>query len=298
MSTNLSEQNQEILTDIQNLQGIEQEIFNNLESNSSTMTDDEQNQLIQKISEISQMRINLYKSLSVMNNFYKGSLVNSRDTLDEQVVAIGVIEDQLNDAKKRLALIEEEKNNNIRKIEINDYYSNKYNSHSNIMKIIIYMLIPIIILALLYNNGILPKVIYLILVVIISIIGFYFLFTSFFYNTIRDNMNYQEFNWDFNQKNAPVLGTNSTSDVDPWSGGVTTLCVGAQCCNQFESYDVSLNKCISITNNSSNINSTSGTDLNASVSNSLNSINQGVSNVGQGISNDYNSFSSYVSNNF
>lgn len=298
MSTNLSEQNQEILTDIQNLQGIEQEIFNNLESNSSTMTDDEQNQLIQKISEISQMRINLYKSLSVMNNFYKGSLVNSRDTLDEQVVAIGVIEDQLNDAKKRLALIEEEKNNNIRKIEINDYYSNKYNSHSNIMKIIIYMLIPIIILALLYNNGILPKVIYLILVVIISIIGFYFLFTSFFYNTIRDNMNYQEFNWDFNQKNAPVLGTNSTSDVDPWSGGVTTVCVGAQCCNQYESYDVSLNKCISITNNSSNINSTSGTDLNAPVSNVLNSINQGISNVGQGISNDYNSFSSYVSNNF
>ena len=53
----LSEQNQEILTDIQNLQGIEQEIFNNLESNSSTMTDDEQNQLIQKrINQISKTR--------------------------------------------------------------------------------------------------------------------------------------------------------------------------------------------------------------------------------------------------
>ena len=74
MSTNLSEQNQQILTDIQNLQGIEQEIFNNLENNNSTMTSDEQNQLIQKISEISQMRINLYKSLSSMNNFYKLNL--------------------------------------------------------------------------------------------------------------------------------------------------------------------------------------------------------------------------------
>jgi hypothetical protein len=182
---------------------------------------------------------------------------------------------------------------------LQNYDCNKYNSHSSIMKIIIYMLIPIIILALLYNNGILPKPIYLILVIIISIIGFYFLWTTFFYYMKRDNMNYQEFNWDFNQKNAPVLGTNGTPDDDPWSGGTSTVCVGAQCCNQYEAYDVSLNQCVSITNNSSTSdNSTSGTDLNATVSNTLNNINQGVSNIGTGISNDYNSFSSYISNNF
>lgn len=267
--TNFSERNQQILSDIQNLQTIEQGLFNNLENNSSTMTPEEQQQLIQKMNEISQMRVNLYKSLTGMNNYFQDALVNSRDTLDEQVVAIGIVEEQLNDAKKRLALVEEEKNNNIRNIEINDYYSEKYSSHTRLMKIIIFMLIPIIILAFLYNAGILPKPIYMTLIVIIALIGFYFIWMTVYSLMKRDNMNYQQYYWNYNPNNQATITTGSY--VDPWaSSSSSSVCVGAQCCNQFENYDVSLNKCVPMTNNSSNENSTSGTDLYTNVSNDLN----------------------------
>lgn len=267
--TNFSERNQQILSDIQNLQTIEQGLFNNLENNSSTMTPEEQQQLIQKMNEISQMRVNLYKSLTGMNNYFQDALVNSRDTLDEQVVAIGIVEEQLNDAKKRLALVEEEKNNNIRNIEINDYYSEKYSSHTRLMKIIIFMLIPIIILAFLYNAGILPKPIYMTLIVIIALIGFYFIWMTVYSLMKRDNMNYQQYYWNYNPNNQATTTTGSY--VDPWeSSSSSSVCVGAQCCNQFENYDVSLNKCVPMTNNSSNDNSTSGTDLYTTVSNDLN----------------------------
>jgi len=250
--TNFSERNQQILSDIQNLQTIEQGLFNNLENNSSTMTPEEQQQLIQKMNEISQMRINLYQSLSGMNNYFRDTLVNSRDTLDEQVIAIGIVEEQLNDAKKRLALVEEERNNNIRNIEINEYYSEKYSNHTQLMKTIIFMLVPIIILAFLYNKGFIPRFLYLSLLLLVGLVGFYFLFTTFYYMMKRDNMNYQQFDWG-DIKN-PIDSDSNKSSHDPWAGGggSSTTCVGAECCNQYERFDVSMNKCVLNNNYSSN----------------------------------------------
>lgn len=287
MSTNFSERNQQILSDIQNLQTIEQGLFSNLENNNSTMSQEEQQQIIQKMNQISQMRINLYKSLTGINTYFQDALVNSRDTLDEQIVAIGIVEEQLNDAKKRLALIEEQKNSNIRNIEINDYYSEKYSNHTSLMKIVIFMLVPIIILAVLYNKGFIPTPIYLTLIAIIALVGFYFLFNGFYSMMRRDPMNYQQYQWDFNPNDVPNSSSNGPS-VDPWAGGVSTVCVGAQCCNQYETFDANLNKCIAITNSSTNSNSTSGTDLNASVN-----VNSYLSSLAQ---NDYNSLSNSVSN--
>jgi hypothetical protein len=109
----------------------------------------------------------------------------------------------------------------------------------------------------------------------------------------RDNMNYQQYDWGFNPNNLPTSSTTGPN-VDPWSGGTSTVCVGAQCCNQYEMFDTSLNQCIAITNSSTNMNSTSGTDLNAAVNSDLNSLGQSVSNaysnITSGLANDFSSF--------
>ena len=44
------------------------------------------------------------------------------------------------------------KNNKMRLVEINDYYGDKYAEHSQLMKIVIFTLIPVIILAILNKN--------------------------------------------------------------------------------------------------------------------------------------------------
>jgi hypothetical protein len=144
----------------------------------------------------------------------------------------------------------------------------------------------------LYNNGFLPRPIYLTLVVIIALIGFYFLFTTFYSMMRRDNMNYQEYNWQFNpNKNDASLATTNSPSVDPWSGQTSSVCVGAQCCNQYEYYDPNLNQCIVTSNSCSNTNSTSGTDLNVSVNNELSSL-------GKSVSNAYGNISSGITNQF
>ena len=165
---NIQGNNQEILNDIQSLQGIEQNLFNSLENPNLTL--EEQESTINKINRISEMRINLYKTLTGVNSFFQQALSNSRGTLTEQTAAIGVIEDELNQAKKRLRELEEEKNNKIRLVEINNYYSQQYEEYSNMMKLAILILIPVILLTVLKQIGILPYNWYYIFVTIIDIL--------------------------------------------------------------------------------------------------------------------------------
>jgi hypothetical protein len=237
--------NEEILKDIKSLQTIEQDLFKTLETN-PFITSEEQKQILKKINSISQMRLNLYQTLGDVNSLYKNTLVHSRETLRQETFAIAIIEKQLNEAKKKLQLLETEKNNKIRLIEINDYYGEKYGEHGILMKYIIFMLVPIIIISLLFNKGFLPKVIFYILLGLITVIGSVFIVYKLVSIWSRDNMNYQEYLWGFNIKNAPTVIKKDGVD-DPWlsnsSLGIGT-CVGSNCCTTGMTYDENLNQCI------------------------------------------------------
>ena len=80
MTTNIDENNQQILTDIQSLQNIEQSLFASLEENPSLSTE-EQQQIINKINDVSSMRMNLYQTLNDVNGFFHSALTTSEGTL-------------------------------------------------------------------------------------------------------------------------------------------------------------------------------------------------------------------------
>lgn len=238
---NVQQNNDQILNDIQSLQKMEQDLFNSLESNPN-LSKTEQTKIIEKMNQLSNMRINLYKTLSGVNNYFQSALNTSVGSLKEQAIAIGIVENELNRAKSRLQILEEEKNNKIRLVEINNYFGEKYAEHADLMKIVIYTLIPVIILTLL-NQTILPSRIYYILLIIVSFIGAYFFWMRFTSIIMRDNMNYQEYNWYFTPKTAPQ---GQPSSNDPWftSNVDLTTCIGDACCSEGLVYDSSLNLCI------------------------------------------------------
>jgi len=239
---NISQNNEQILNDIQSLQQMEQDLFNSLETNTN-LTPQQQEKIIEKMNQITNMRINLYQTLSGVNNFYDTALKSSAGTLKEQTNAIGIVESELNRSKARLQLLESEKNNKIRLVEINDYYGDKYAEHSQLMKIIIFTLVPIIILVFLNNKGILPSMIYNILLVIISLIGAYYMWNRYFSIITRDNMNYQEYDFYFDPNKAPTGST--TNSNDPWlSLKVSGTCVGQNCCSDGQIWDSDLNQCV------------------------------------------------------
>jgi hypothetical protein len=235
---------EQLLNDIQSLQETEQKLFNSLESN-VFLTTDQQKKIVDQINKISEMRLNLYKTLGGVNQFYQNILFNAQTVSNQQKQAIQVVENQLNESKKKLSYLKNEKNNKIRLLQINDYYGQKYSEHASLMKYIIYMLIPIILISLLYNFGFLPSFLFYILIIIIAIIGSIYIINKMVSIWNRDNMNYQAYDWNFKLRGAPSVKDTKGSD-NPWLSSNFNLgtCIGDACCSPGTLYDTTINKCI------------------------------------------------------
>lgn len=238
---NLQERNQQVLNNISQLQTQEKQLYDSLDD--VTLSSDEKQQIINKINEISQMRLNMYAGMKDMYSYYQKNVSASRSTLGQEVAAINILENELNDAKIRMNLLEDQKYNKLRLVEINTYYGKRYNAHSRLMKTIVLMCIPIIILAFLANKGILPVNLYMILTTIILIIGVILIGMQLVDMSNRDNMNWDEYNWYFNKNDAPTDTSDGSSSSNPWATSSMT-CVGSACCYDGSTYDDAKNICV------------------------------------------------------
>lgn len=237
--------NTQILDDISYLRQMEQEMFSYLESNPNLSTD-EQKKIIDKMDQLSKMRINLYKTLRGVNEYYGNTIDSSIGTLQQQQDAVNIVSNELTFSQQRLDSLEAEKNQKIRLAEINNYYGDKYEEHSLLMKVIIFTLLPIIVISYLNRKNILPNTIYYILLVIVAVIGAYYFWSIFASIIMRDNMNYQRYDWPFRPDKAPKAPQAPSTVVDPWasSGIDLSTCVGSSCCSVDMVYDSILNKCV------------------------------------------------------
>jgi len=237
----LQERNQQLLSDIAQLQTQEQQLYNSLDD--VTLTSEQKQQIINQINEISQMRLNMYGSMKDMYSFYQKDVAASRNTLGQEMATLDIMENELNQAKINLNAINDQKRNKLRLVEINTYYGKQYNAHAQLMKTIVAMCIPLIILAILANSGILPPKIYMLLAGVIIIIGVILVGYQIIDMSNRSNMNWDEYNWKFNESSAPSSTAATTSTQNPWALPTIT-CVGSACCTDNSTYDVEVNKCI------------------------------------------------------
>jgi hypothetical protein len=252
MTDNLSEKNDQVIQNIKMLQATEMKLYDSLENNS--LSTDQKKLIIDQINQISQMRINLYSGLKDTYSGYQQNVSSSRNMLSDQLVSIDFIEDQLNESKRRLNLLEEQKNNKIRLVEINTYYGKQYNAHKEIMQIIVIMCIPILILNILANKELIPSKINILINIIIIVFGLTVIGFKIIDLSNRSNMNFDEYSWYFNKEDAPKIAPidplisnveNNDLSSDPWGMRMPTVtCVGAECCYDNSVYDKMKNKCI------------------------------------------------------
>jgi len=220
------------------------DLYNEL--NNPKITSEQKDQIMQKINQISQMRINLYNSIQQMYSSARNNVTETSNVLKQQVDAIKIIENELNASKRRLNLIDAQKNNKIRLVEINTYYGKQYDFYKNMMKIIVFTCIPIIILGVLGNRGIIPEKLKSVLMVIVIVIGC----VLFGYQIVdlanRDNMNFDEYNMYFD-KSANTATTDAgdgSYGYNPWAIDMKT-CIGAACCDPLLTrYDEEKNICV------------------------------------------------------
>ena len=100
---NLQERNQQVLNNISQLQTQEKQLYDSLDD--VTLSSDEKQQIINKINEISQMRLNMYAGMKDMYSYYQKNVSASRSTLGQEVAAINVLENELNESNIRMNLL-------------------------------------------------------------------------------------------------------------------------------------------------------------------------------------------------
>lgn len=222
IDTSMSEQgNEQLLNNLSQIQKMEQQLYD--EMNDNTKTSEQKAPIIAKINELSQIRIDLYKLMQNLYSNYKNNYKSAIITHGEQIKAINILEDQLNKNKEQINKMNEDKLQDLRMTQINDYYAEKYQSQTTILKVIVVWLIPVLILTYIYSQDYINGEIYyvgiaLLLVFLIVKIGKQLIdFNN------RDNMVWDQYSWPVNKSNLPQLLPDSVttapkelSSNDPW----------------------------------------------------------------------------------
>jgi len=204
------------LNDIAQLQQIEKEYYTKLSDGmmNQTLTAEEKEYYTSKINELSNMRINLYKNLDNAYQMYQGEVVSNTDTLIEETAALQIVENEIADAKRKLAIIEQDRKNKFRQVEISTYYAEKYEDQASIMKWIIVFCVPILIFVILGKRGVIPSNVVSGLIAILLFVAVIILGNKWLQTLKRNNMYYDEF--DFKTPTDKQIPTTTDSSSDPW----------------------------------------------------------------------------------
>jgi hypothetical protein len=261
LSDNTVQQSKErqvsLLKNINNLQKMESDLYTKLEAASADDSDSaKQEAIVKKINELSAMRMTMFQEMDGMYKSLQGRVAQTRIDLVDQLTVTGVMEQELNNAKKNLNLIRSNKDNKMRLVEINTYYASKYKAQAGLMRLVIMVCIPLLILAIVAKKGWIPQNISNGLIGIVIVVGGFMIIRQAINLSSRNNMNYDEFDWAWDpDANNPTV---YEYDKDQLSGATTSIeedansfaanlgigCVGSKCCADGTKYDEDKGQCI------------------------------------------------------
>jgi len=257
VSTISQDQQTQTLSEISKLQDMEKNLYTKLQkisSNGSGVSD--QQDIIDEINKLSSMRISLFSGLTDDYSELQDSVAQSRNDLVDQLTTVSMVEAELDSAKKNLDELQTVKNNHQRMAEINTYYGRRYQAHTYTMKLLIYISVPVLILAILRQRGILSNGIVGGLITVILIIGGFLISRHLMDINSRDNMVYDEYNWgdswspeeqngpsvwEFDKDQLEKAGDKIESEFDQYSSAFG--CIGSDCCDEGTSFSNDTNKC-------------------------------------------------------
>ena len=247
----------DIVTNIQNLQTVEQTLINQLDSYTSKTNGFVENDeiivdLVKKINAIADSRIVMFKTISENANILQTGVSQSRVDLVSQMTLLQVVEDQLNAAKAKIQKLNNRNDTQMRLVEINTYYGQRYESQSNLMKKIIMVCIPILILFILKKKGIIPETISNYVIGTVVAIGAIIIIRSIWDIYTRSNMDFNSYDWKYEQpaSQSPSIWEYNKKHLFNYKDLVNNLmgnlgvCIGEDCCAPGLKYDSNKMKCM------------------------------------------------------
>jgi hypothetical protein len=207
---------------IQDLQELEKYMFNNLQSlNKSGSNSAEEAELITKrINELSAMRLTLFRDLKTIYKDTQKQTHHNRGNLADQITMTKVVENELDNAKKQLKILKQDRVNKKRLAELGDYEYDRYSSHKNIVKVMAYGALGVLIFAFLMSFPWFPSMVGVAGICAIIGIVLITIFKATITNFARTNLYWHKFKF---SKNAGGRGDSSRKGFE-WSQLFSSTC--------------------------------------------------------------------------
>ena len=257
--------NERVLDDIRQLQLTERNMLEFLSANETTLSGTNKQDIIRRVNGLVQMRYRMYQSIGLLNVYYNDALEKSGQVLNDQKQALQIMEQQLDRMKKDYDSKLQRNNDQIRLIQISDYYAGRYEANTDLVKILIFTLLPIIFLTFLHNQRILPDTAFYVLVALVGAIGAFYFWAKLMDINKRSNMSYDEYDFPRpGEAKVTTTPTTSSSSGSSSSGSsAAATCVGAACCTTDQEFKN--NQCVAKpATSSSSSSSSSGTSSSSS----------------------------------
>lgn len=119
----------------------------------------QQNDILNKIRELSEVRLDLFKKLQERHDDIKEDLDTDKDNLKSQIAMVNVVEEQINNVKSNIKAMKQDKNNRLRMIEIGNYEFKRYNVMKEIMRTLFIACLIVALTSVALQRGLLPSVV-------------------------------------------------------------------------------------------------------------------------------------------
>jgi len=244
-SDRLSAAQKQLLKSVQHLQDAQVE---NLNEYANAQDDNERKRIMDKMKKNEVLRANLLGSASAASDVVTTAALSADDAEHNIQVLVTFAEQRLKEAEEQVDAAQRDYNGKKRMIDLNTYYGKRFMAQAGVMKIFIYMCIPVLILAVLANMGLLPNYIAGFIIIAIVVIGIIYIYAAVHDINRRDKMNFDEYEWEFDPSRVgPIVNPNYGSTTGSATGSATSSgndCFNGDCCNPpFTTWDPILLKC-------------------------------------------------------
>ena len=236
----MSDSVDEMLSTIAKLQENEKNLYLKLTENTQkiatgatdVLSRSEIDSISQLINELSATRVNVYNSLY---QTYQADLKNEQSiqsNVQQQTTVLHMVEDELTRAKQMLDEAEDGRNNQLKMVEITDYYNLKNDARRKLMKVSAISALVVVVLNVfqaLVPLELLTYPVYFIYVILFSNLVYHIY--DFF---SRRPDNYNDYKWWYaprTEKEVDAISENVNNLVFDISGvNIPNVCIGELCC--------------------------------------------------------------------
>lgn len=241
-SSSLSEAQTQLIISIKLLHDAQDK---NLNDYANAQDDNERKRIMVKMKDNAALRANLFKSAGATNFVATAASLSAQDAEHNTATLLTFAEQRIAEAEEQIDAAQRDYNGKKRMIDLNTYYGKRFMAQAGVMKIFIYMCIPVLILAVLANMGLLPNYIAGFMIIAIVVIGIIYIYAAVNDINRRNKMNFDEYEWEFDPSRVgTIVNPNYGSATVSATGSGNVGCYNRDCCGGSTDWDSTNLKCV------------------------------------------------------